>query len=272
MKSSKHFKLAVIALAFTGAVWAKPARTAPVILATSYAVMDLSNGEMLKEHNSQEVRSIASITKMMTALVVLDSQQNLYEKIAVEPMPGISTKLRKGIDVDRGFLLHVGLMSSDNLAMKLLAKNYPGGEEAFVEQMNAKARSLGMVNTTFTDPTGLLDTNVSTAQDLIKLLVYADSYNVIREYSTSENAKLEVPGKKKSSIVYFNTTNSLVKKYKNIVISKTGWIRKSGGCLVMLVQDHLSKRAIVVLNSRNTRTRIVDGDLLYGIHNNGKNI
>ncbi len=232
--------------------------------------MDLTNGEMLKEQNSEEVRSIASITKLMTALVILDSGQNLLEKIKIEYISGISTKLKKGLEVERGQLLHLGLMSSDNLATKLLARHYPGGEAAFIEQMNAKARSIGMEHTIFTDPTGLLDTNVSTAQDLIKLLVHSERYDHVREYSTSENTKVEVPGKKKPGIINFNTTNNLVRKYKDIIISKTGWIRKSGGCLVMLVEDHVGKRAIVVLNSRNTRTRITDGDLLYGIHSNGK--
>ncbi len=265
-------KLTVIFLLTLGVAWAEPARSTPKILATSYAVMDLSKGEMLTEQNSTEVRSIASITKLMTALVVLDSGLSLSEKIKVTPVNGVSTKLARGILVERGQLLHLGLMSSDNLATKLLAINFPGGEEAFIEKMNAKAREIGMDKTVFTDPTGLLASNVSTAQDLIKLLVYSEKYNHIREYSTSEQTAIPVPGKKTTWSINFNTTNELVKKYKDIIISKTGWIKNSGGCLVMLVEDHIGKRAIVVLNSRNTRTRITDGYLLYGIHNNGKSI
>jgi D-alanyl-D-alanine carboxypeptidase len=127
-----------------------------------------------------------------------------------------------------------------------------------------------MTNTQFTDPTGLEETNVSTAQDLIKLLTAAGTYQSIRIYSTSESAQITVPAKKKPQTINFRTTNNLVAKYKDIIVSKTGWIHKAGGCLIMLVENQSSKRAIVVLNSRNTHTRLVDGDLLHGIYNNGK--
>lgn len=269
LKNGLKFNIVVGFL--VGLVWAgQPAHSQ--VLATSYAVMDIESGEMLREKNSTEVRSIASITKLMTAMVVLDSQQDLKELIRIEPIKHISTKLRPGILVTRETLLHIALMSSDNLAAKTLAIQYPGGEEAFVLKMNEKARSLGMVNSEFTEPTGLLDTNISTAQDLIKLVTHASNYGLIREYSTSEHTEISVSNKKKKSLVNFGPTNMLVKKYKDIIISKTGWIRKSGGCLIMLVQNQTRKQAIIVLNSRNTRTRILDGDLLYGMYNNGKNI
>jgi len=264
-------KLLAIVLLLSGVAWAKPPRQ-PQILATSYAVMDLDTGQMLKEHNATEVRSVASITKMMAAMVVLDANLNLDELIKIEHIKGISTKLKSGMLIPRRTLMHISLMSSDNLAAKSLAIHFPGGEEAFVNQMNLKAASLGMSQSYFTDPTGLLDTNISTAQDLIKLVIQASNYSEIKEYSTSENMQIKIPAKKRSVSVNFNTTNSLIKKYKDIIVSKTGWINKSGGCLVMLVQDQGRRRAIVVLNSRNTRTRILDGDLLYGMYNNGKNI
>ena len=260
-------KLLLVSVLLQGVCYAGPA-----ILATSYTVVDLKTGEVLKEHNTSEVRSIASITKLMTAVVVLDAKQDLSEEITVESAPGVSTKLKAGIKVTRKFLMHVALMSSDNLAAKLLATNFPGGEHAFVEQMNHKAALLGMVDTKYVEPTGLSVFNVSTARDLVKLLSNAQSYKEIRDFSTDEHTELSISSKKKPKIVYFNTTNSLVKKYKDIVVSKTGWIKSSGGCLIMLVRDQISERAIVVLNSRNTRTRITDGDLLYGIYNNGKNI
>ena len=272
MKSLKNaLKLLLIVCVFSGAAWAKKA-PAPQILATSYAVMDLETGEMLKEHNSTEVRSIASITKMMTAIITLDAHLDMDELIRVEAVRGISTHLRIGQTISRGDLLHIALMSSDNLAAKTLAMTYPGGEYTFIRRMNDKAYSLGMTNTTFTDPTGLEETNVSTAQDLIKMLIVAGTYDTIRIYSTSESAQIAVPTKKKVQMVRFGTTNTLVKKYKDIIVSKTGWIQKAGGCLIMLVEDPSSKRAIVVLNSRNTHTRLVDGDLLHGIYNNDKSI
>jgi D-alanyl-D-alanine endopeptidase (penicillin-binding protein 7) len=262
-------KLLIALLLCFGVAWAKKS-PAPQILATSYAVMDLESGEMLKEQNTSEVRSIASITKIMTAIVTLDANLDPDELIRVESIKGMSTKLRIGQLVSRRDLLHITLMSSDNLAAKTLARTYPGGEYTFINRMNRKADELGMVSTQFTDPTGLEDTNVSTVHDLIKMLTAAGTYDNIRTYSTSESTQITVPAKKKSQIINFRTTNNLVAKYKDIIVSKTGWIRKSGGCLIMLVENQTSKRAIVVLNSRNTHTRIVDGDLLHGIYNNGK--
>ena len=241
------------------------------ITATSYAVVDLNTGTILKERNSEEVRSIASITKIMTAMVILDAGTDLTELIKVERINGIRSRLQNGLNVPKSTLLHITLMSSDNLASKLLAKHYPGGEGAFIVKMNEKAQSLGMTHTQFTDPTGLLDTNISTAQDLIKLISHASTYETILKYSTSDHISIEIPGKKRSTLVNYVTTNQLVKKYKDIIISKTGWIQKSGGCLIMLVQGQDHKRAIIVLNSRNTHTRILEGDLLYGMYNNGKN-
>lgn len=262
-------KLLLVLILCVGVAWAKKA-PAPQLLATSYAVMDLETGEMLKEQNSAEVRSIASITKLMTAIVTLDANLDLDELIRVEAIKGMSTKMRIGQMISRRDLLHIALMSSDNLAARTLSMNYPGGEYTFINRMNRKAEELGMTHTQFTDPTGLEDTNVSTAQDLIKLLTAAGTYQSIRIYSTSESAQITVPAKKKNQTINFRTTNNLVSKYKDIIVSKTGWIRKAGGCLIMLVETPFSKRAIVVLNSRNTHTRLVDGDLLHGIYNNGK--
>jgi D-alanyl-D-alanine endopeptidase (penicillin-binding protein 7) len=265
-------KLLLVLSLCLGVAWAKKAPAPQQILATSYAVMDLETGEMLKEQNTSEVRSIASITKVMTAMVTLDAGLDMDELIRVEAVKGMSTKMRIGQMISRRDLLHIALMSSDNLAARTLAMTYPGGEYIFINRMNSKAEALGMTKTQFTDPTGLEDTNVSTAQDLIKLLTAAGTYQSIRIYSTSESAQITVPAKKKSQTINFKTTNNLVAKYKDIIVSKTGWIRKSGGCLIMLVENQTSKRAIVVLNSRNTHTRIVDGDLLHGIYNNGKSI
>jgi D-alanyl-D-alanine endopeptidase (penicillin-binding protein 7) len=262
-------KLLLVLILCVGVAWAKKA-PAPQLLATSYAVMDLETGEMLKEQNSSEVRSIASITKMMTAIVTLDAHLDMDELIRVDAVKGMSTRMRIGQLISRRDLLHIALMSSDNLAARTLAMTYPGGEYIFVNRMNSKAETLGMFKTQFTDPTGLEDTNVSTAQDLIKLLIAAGTYQTIRIFSTSKSAQITVPAKKKPLTINFKTTNNLVAKYKDIIVSKTGWIQKAGGCLIMLVENQSSKRAIVVLNSRNTHTRLVDGDLLHGIYNNGK--
>jgi serine-type D-Ala-D-Ala endopeptidase (penicillin-binding protein 7) len=232
------------------------------ILATNYIVKDLDTGEVLKEKNSQEIRSIASITKLMTAVVVLNAHQNLDEIITVGKSAGVHSRLPNGIKLSRSNLLLLALMSSDNVAAKTLAENYPGGEESAIAVMNATAISLGMNNTKFTDPTGLFAENVSTAIDLSKLIDYAYGFDIIRNFSTKSNERIQVLGRKKPYFVDFHTTNSLVVKNTNIGLSKTGWIQKSGGCLVMIVKNQGHRLAVILLNSKNTHTRIRDGVLL----------
>lgn len=239
--------------------------TQTTVLATSYAVQDLDTGEVIKSKNDSEVRSIASITKLMTAIVAIDAFPNLTQTVTVTHIKGISTKIPNNTQLSIADLLHLSLMSSDNLAAKTLALNYPGGEAMHIQEMNRKAISLGMTNTVYTDPTGLLDTNVSTAQDLIKLIRSADSYPVIRSFSTSSSYSLEIFNKKRHQKIDFHTTNRLVLLNSDIILSKTGWIKKSGGCLVMLVEQQGRRLAVILLNSKNTQTRIRDGALLYGL-------
>ena len=235
------------------------------VLATSYTVQDLDTGEVLQSKNDTEVRSIASITKLMGAIVALDAFTDLSTTINVKHINGISTKIPNNTAMSISDLLHLSLMSSDNLAAKELARNYPGGEEQHIKAMNEKAASLGMHNTTYTDPTGLFDTNVSTAQDLAKLMFHASGYAIIRSFSTSSSYTLKIPGKKQPRIIEFRTTNRLVSSNSNIILSKTGWIKKSGGCLVMLIEQQGRRLAVILLNSKNTQTRIRDGALLYGL-------
>ena len=251
---------------------ASPAIASQEILATSYAVQDLNTGEVIKSRNDQEVRSIASITKLMTAVVILDSGIDLTQEVVVKPIAGMRSKLPKNIKLSLYDLMHLSLMSSDNLATKTLAQYYPGGEMSHMIAMNAKARELGMVNTAYTDPTGLDETNVSTAVDLARLVGHAEQYELIKQFSTSPNYNIDVPGKKHHRTIAFHTTNRLVATNPNIILSKTGWIHQAGGCLVMLVQEQGRKLAVVLLNSRNTHTRLRDGELLYTDYNNGKSI
>jgi D-alanyl-D-alanine carboxypeptidase len=198
----------------------------------------------------------------MTAIVVLDAGQDLSEKIVFYKPAGTTSKLPKGAVVTRADLLLLTLMSSDNSAAALLAELYPGGSDAAITAMNQKAFQLQMFNSYFRDPTGLDPNNVSTATDLIKLTRAAYNYNDIRNFSTKSAGKIQVQGKKKSYFVNFHTTNSLVATTHNILLSKTGWIRISGGCLVMIVKDQGRRLAVILLNSRNTHTRIKDGILL----------
>jgi D-alanyl-D-alanine endopeptidase (penicillin-binding protein 7) len=274
IKSLKNVvKILLIAGVFSFPAYSKKSNKPPVsqnaILATNYIVQDLDTGEIITEKNSLEIRSIASITKLMTAVVVLDSHQDLSEVLLFKKPKGMHSRLPDGALLTRSELLLLSLMSSDNVAAKLLAQNYAGGEEAAISAMNAKAASLGMPNTHFTDPTGLLNDNVSTAQDLSKLINYAYNSPIIREYSTKSSERIEVPGRKKSKFFDFHTTNSLVVKDPNIGLSKTGWIRSAGGCLVMIVKHQGHRLAVILLNSRNTHTRIRDGVLLTE-YNNGR--
>jgi len=236
------------------------------ILATNYLVQDIDTGEIIAEKNSLEVRSIASITKLMTAMVVLDANQDLDEIIKFKRDPGIKSKLPNGLSISRRSLMLLTLMSSDNGAAKTLAKHYPGGEYYAIKAMNDKARSLGMFSSNFTDPTGLYNDNTSTATDLVKLVNHAFQYPDIRNFSTQYTEKIKIPGKKKSQYINFRTTNYLVSA-DNILLSKTGWITASGGCLVMVVQEQGKRLVIILLNSRNTMTRIRDGLLLTGYEN-----
>lgn len=259
---SKNFLVLSLLLGFVFA----QANTNPV-LATNYLVQDFDTGEIIAEKNSLEVRSIASITKVMTAIIVLDADQNLEEKIRYKSIKNISSKLPNNSLVTRKELLLITLMSSDNGAAKTLALHYPGGEEAAIAAMNSKAAQLGMNNTTFTDPTGLLNGNVSTVLDLVKLVNYAYTYENIREFSSKPTQRVQITNKK-TTFLDFRTTNSLVQNY-DVLLSKTGWIRASGGCLVMVISNQGKRLLVVLLNSKNTTTRIRDGALLTGYNNVG---
>ena len=255
-------------------VYAKKHKHAPAlnnkILATNYVVQDLDSGEILLEQGSSEIRSIASITKLMTAIVVLDAHQSFNELVTVKPIKGIRGNI-SNTRITRADLLILTLMSSNNLAAKTLAINYPGGETAAVAAMNAKAKESGMLNSTFVDPTGLFDENTSTAQDLVKLLRTAETYQYIKYASTIPKMKVELQGKKRSRYVDFHTTNNLLLKIPDIVVSKTGWIHKSGGCIIMGIHDQGRRLAVILLNSKNTHTRLRDAELLYGLQH-GQNL
>jgi D-alanyl-D-alanine endopeptidase (penicillin-binding protein 7) len=246
-----------------------PTKSSP-ILATSYMVQDIDTGEIIAEKNSSEVRSIASITKLMTAMVVVEAGQSMDEIIDVKPVSGIRSRMQNSKRT-RAELLTLALMSSDNLAAKVLAINYPGGEVAALIAMNAKAQQLSMKSTYFADPTGLFENNVSTVQDLVKLTRAAEQYPFLRFASTNPRLMVEIPHKKKSTYLEFHTTNRLIHSIPEIVISKTGWIQNSGGCLLMSIHDRGRRLAVILLNSKNTHTRFRDGELLYGLEH-GKSI
>lgn len=221
----------------------------PNFTAKAWLVAD-KNGKVIDGNNTTDVRSIASITKLMTVMVVLDANQNLEEII--------STKLynRK---LSRRELISLAIVKSDNNAAKILCEKYPSGFNGCIDAMNNKARVLEMHNTHYVEPTGLSNENVSTAEDLVKLVLAASKYTVINEDSNKE--KIVIPINKKKS-TQFNNTNKLVGHGLAFAVSKTGWIRKSGGCIVMMVDTEIGRRIVVLLGSKDTRTRIPEAKMI----------
>jgi D-alanyl-D-alanine endopeptidase (penicillin-binding protein 7) len=219
------------------------------LTAQSWLVAD-STGKILDGNKTTDVRSIASITKLMTVMVVLDAQQNLDEVI--------SAKLynRK---LTRRQLISLAIVKSDNQAATLLCQNYTTGLSGCVHAMNEKAKSLEMNDTRYLEPTGLSIFNVSTAEDLVKLVMAASKYPVINEDSNKESISIAV-GKKKTA--FFHNTNRLVGQGYEFIVSKTGWITKSGGCIVMMLTTEHGVRTVVLLGSKNTKTRIPEAKMI----------
>ena len=215
------------------------------ITATSWLVAN-GEGEILQSENMYEHRSIASITKLMTAIVVLDADQDLDQYIK---------------PYTRRELIHLAIVHSDNRAAEILCQNYPGGRSKCVQAMNDRARSLGMIDSKFIDPTGLGVMNSSTAYDLIKLVRAAELYPEIVRASGMKEVKIVKSSKKKKRYLVYRNTNPLVAT-KNFIVSKTGYIRASGGCIVMMLDTDAGRRIVVLLNSKNTRTRIPEADLI----------
>lgn len=232
----------------------------PMLASASVLVVDQSSGEVLLEKNARSVVPIASITKLMTAMVVLDSHPNLSEFVVVDEndidtLKGSRSRLPVGSVLSREDMLRVALMASENRAASSLARHYPGGLPAFVAAMNQKARSLGLTDTYFYDSTGLNSGNVSSARDLTKLVSAASRYPLIREFSTSSEYYVEVRGQMRR----FGNTNALVKSPEwQIGVSKTGFINESGRCLVMQAWLKNKPMIIVLLDSFGKYTRTAD--------------
>ncbi len=225
-------------------------------------VQDAKSGEMLISKNEGQILPIASITKLMTAIVILDAGLNLQQRVAIsdedfDSVKGTRSRLRPGTVLTRDQLLLLALMSSENRAAQALARTFPGGTEAFVSMMNAKARSLGMKDTHFVDPTGLSSQNVSSAQDLARLVSAAHEFPLIRQHSTTESATVESLGRQ----LGYRNTNGLVRSADwNIGLSKTGYISEAGRCLVMRVRLASREVVVVLLDSVGKLSRVGDAN------------
>lgn len=224
-------------------------------------VQDLETSTVLFSKNGATVAPVASISKLMTALVVVDANQPLDEMLEItsddiDRLRHAPSRLSVGTKLTRADMLHLALMSSENRAANALGRHYPGGLAAFARAMNNKARSLGMYDTHFVEPTGLSSANVSSPRDLVRLIRATAQRPLIHRYSTGDEHQVRVGN---GRVETFRNTNLLVRKDDwDIRVSKTGYINEAGECLVMLTRVNGRDLAIVLLNSQGKLSRIGD--------------
>ncbi len=226
-------------------------------------IYDEQDQRPIYSKNADNVVPIASITKLMTAMVVLDAKLPMDEPISIsdedrDHLKGTHSRMKNGMTLTRAELIKLALMASENRAAAALARTYPGGTPVMLAMMNAKARELGMESTHFNDPTGLNSTNVSTAPDLVKMVMAAQAYEDIQRYTTSHSHIVQVDSRR--SLRYSNT-NPLVKNAQwDIGLSKTGYISEAGRCLVMEARIGQRPVVIVLLDSWGRHTRVGDAN------------
>jgi D-alanyl-D-alanine carboxypeptidase len=212
------------------------------LTAKSWLVAD-SKGKIIDGENTDQQRSIASITKLVTAMVVLDAKQDLNEYIK---------------PYTRGEMIQLALVKSDNRSSLDLCKHYPGGSASCVRAMNNKVESLGLTKTRFVESSGLNLMNISTAEDLISIIMEAAKYPEIVLASRTSEVKIKI---RKKWFIFHNTNPSIGKRH-DFVVSKTGFINASGGCVVIMMDTEIGRRIVVVLGSKNTRTRIPEAEFI----------
>jgi D-alanyl-D-alanine endopeptidase (penicillin-binding protein 7) len=245
-----------------GVMAAAPDATNLQLASVHAAVAPLASGEPLYTKFADAPVPIASITKVMTAMVVLDSGQPLDEWLtvverSVKPPKNAYSRMRIGSDAKRADLLRITLMSSENLAAYVLARNFPGGLDAFVTAMNTKARDLGMHHTRLVDPAGLWPENHSTAADLVRMVQAAHRYPLIREMSTTSQHSVRFRNPRYS--LNYGNTNSLVRSPRwDVHLSKTGYLSEAGRCLVMVTEVQGEPMVMVLLDSLGSRTPLGD--------------
>lgn len=247
-----------VMLIFSGSAFAQ--KGALNLKSRAVHIFDTQQGRTLYSKNTDTVMPIASITKLMTAIVVLDAQLPLTEEIIIDSadidvLKNTRSRLHVGASLTRQELLRLALMSSENRAAAALGRAYPGGIEAFVAAMNDKAFELGMGNSYFVDSTGLSSTNVSTARDLVKMVEAAYGYDLIRKFSTTSAHAVELSDDGPS--MRFINSNNLVRNGNwQIGVSKTGFLSEAGRCLVM--QANITGKPVIIVlldsNGKNTRS------------------
>ena len=212
------------------------------ITAQSWLETD-DQGNLIEGYNITEVRSIASITKLMTVMAIIDNNQNMQEKL------GKYTREQH---------IQLALVKSDNNSAKVLCDNFPGGRFECIKYMNSKAIYLGMLRTKFVEPTGLSPMNISTALDLLRLVFESSHYPEI--VKASQTAVLTV--KTGKQVQTFNNTNPIVGKRHSFIVSKTGTTNAAGGCIVMMVDTEIGRRIVIVLGSKNGKARIPEAEFI----------
>jgi D-alanyl-D-alanine endopeptidase (penicillin-binding protein 7) len=236
-------------------------RDAAGLKSSAAVVIDQVTSQVLFEKNAKVALPIASLTKLMTAVVVVEARQNMDEILEVtsddvDREKNSSSRLRVGARMTRANMLHIALMSSENRAASALGRNYPGGLIAFVAAMNAKAKALGMADTNFVDSTGLSSQNIASARDLSRLVVAAYQYPIIREYST--DARYAVDTGTGHQLQYMNSNRLVMNPDWEIGLQKTGYISEAGRCLVMQTRIEGRPVVMVFLDSKGKDSRLAD--------------
>ena len=261
--------LGIVSTAYAGSADARlqsehaaPAARKLSLRSSAAIIQDQDTGEVLFGKNASTVTPIASITKLMTAMVVLDAGLDLQEAITIssedmDSLKGTHSRLKPGASLSRDELLRIALMASENRAAAALGRTYPGGIDAFTRAMNHKAQMLGMNDTRFDDATGLSSANVSSAEDLVKLVRAAHQYELVRNYTTLTGHEVYVAGR---PLAYHNTNRLVANANWNIGLSKTGFTNDAGRCLVL--QAKLAERQVIIvlLDSWGKLTRIGDAN------------
>lgn len=245
-------KFLIFLLALTSTAWAKV--QVPKTIEPSVWVYNMTRDRVEYAYNSEAIRPIASVTKIMTAMVALDYDKDLSRTL----------KLSRKADThlphqtyNRWQLLQAMLVRSDNAAAETLAEDYPGGRTAFIAKMNAQAREWGMTQTKFEDPTGLSANNISTVAEISSMMETSAGYWLIQEVSTRKQIAVETKFKKRIRTVSLNNTNSpLLFEFDNILVSKTGLTSKAGWCVGLVVEQRRQQYVIVVLGAKTKQERI----------------
>ena len=234
----------------TSCVWAK---AKPKVPESSVIVYSTAVDRIEYAHNKDTVRPIASVTKIMTAMVTLDYDKNLQRTLKLDGRVGSHLPRQ---NYNRWQLLQAMLVRSDNAAAETLANDYPGGRSAFIARMNAQAQEWGMTNTRFEDPTGLSANNISTATEVVSMMEAASGYWIIQEVTTRKQIAVESQFKKHIRTINLKNTNSpLLFEFDNIIVSKTGFTSRAGFCLGLVVEQRKQRYIIVVLGSQTKQDR-----------------